>query len=118
LKAQHDTDPEVVAALDTVVGWTQDKAADKRDVLALTGTLQNLWSLAAKSALAKEVASEGRKLVAKAIIATLLAATTAGALAAFGKVPGAEWIETTVAYFKSATEGTPPASPSSKSAPP
>ncbi|NKL84518.1 hypothetical protein [Rhizobium leguminosarum] len=118
LKAQRDTDPAVAAALDTVVGWTQDKAADKRDVLALTGTLQNLWSLAAKSALAKEVASEGRKLVAKAIIATLLAATTAGALAAFGKVPGAEWIETTVAYFKFATEGTPPASPSPKSAPP
>ncbi|MGO7719025.1 hypothetical protein, partial [Rhizobium johnstonii] len=65
--------------------WMQDKVADKRDVLALTGTLQNLWSLAAKSALAKEVASEGRKLVAKASIETLLAATTAGALEAFGK---------------------------------
>ncbi|ACI54761.1 hypothetical protein Rleg2_1469 [Rhizobium leguminosarum bv. trifolii WSM2304] len=107
LRTQPGTDPDVAAALDTVVGWTQDKAADKRDVLALTGTLQNLWSLAAKSALAKEVASEGRKLVAKAIIATLLAATTAGALAAFGKVPGAEWIETTVAYFRSATKNTP-----------
>ncbi|MBY5798404.1 hypothetical protein [Rhizobium leguminosarum] len=118
LKAQRETDPEVTAALDTVVGWTQDKESDKRDVLALTGTLQNLWSLAAKSALAKEVASEGRKLVAKAIIAALLAATTAGAMAAFGKVPGAEWIETTAAYFKSATEGTPPALPSPKSAPP
>ncbi|WP_139187103.1 hypothetical protein [Rhizobium mongolense] len=64
-------------------------------MLALTSTLQNFWSLIAKSALAKEVASEGRKFVAKAIIG-LLAATTAGTLAAFGKVPGAEWIETTV----------------------
>ncbi|PDT02408.1 hypothetical protein CO666_20665 [Rhizobium chutanense] len=117
LRARRDADPEVASALEIVVSWTEDKDADKRDVLALTGTLQNLWSLAAKSALAKEVVSEGRKLVAKAIIAALLAATTAGALAAFAKVPGAEWIETTAAYFKSTTEATP-APPAHKSATP
>ncbi|CAN7266175.1 hypothetical protein [Rhizobium sp. LjRoot258] len=95
-------------ALNTVVRWTEDKQSDKRDVLALTGTLQNLWSLAAKSALAKEVVGEGRKLVAKAIIGVLITATTAGALAALGKIPGAEWIETTYSYFRSADDGVPP----------
>lgn len=108
LKLRDEADPQVTKALDTVVSWTEDKEADKRDVLALTGTLQNLWSLAAKSALAKDVVSEGRKLVAKAIIGALLAATTAAALAAFGKVPGTEWIETTVSYFRSAGESADP----------
>jgi hypothetical protein len=107
LRNHNNAEPDVTNALETVVGWTDQKAADKRDVLALAGTLQNLWSLAAKSALAKEVVSEGRKLVAKAIIASLLAVTTAGALAALGKIPGGEWIEPTLSYFKSSGEAPP-----------
>jgi hypothetical protein len=105
LEARTDTALEVTIALGTVTQWANSKDADKRDVLAMTGTLQNFWSAIAKSALGKEVFSEGRKLVAKAIIGLLVASTSAGVLLALGKIPGAEWIETTVSYFKTSGEG-------------
>ena len=89
-------------ALETVVEWVEtEPKPDKRDVLSLVRSLENIWSAVTKAllSLGKEVLSEGRKLAAKAIVG-LLVTTAAMAIPVLGKLPGSEWIQTAYTFFK------------------
>lgn len=103
LKDNGDVADSVPNALETVVDWVeQGDVYDKRDVLGLVRTLENLFSVVAKSALslASEVKGEARKAAAKLIVVGMIGVVTAGFGVAMGKIPGAEWVESTVNYLK------------------
>ncbi|KAA9386926.1 hypothetical protein [Neorhizobium galegae] len=102
VKKTSAIDPSVSDALETVVGWVEtEPAPDKRDVLSLVRSLENIWSAVTKAllSLGKEVLSEARKLAAKAIVGLLLT-TAAVAIPVLGKLPGSEWIQTAYTFFK------------------
>lgn len=95
-------DPSVAAALTTVATWVEDQAKpDKRDVLSLARTLENVWSVIVREVLAlgREVVSKGRGFIAGGIV-TVLVATAAMSIPALRQVPGAQWIESAYSYFK------------------
>ena len=107
LRETPAVDPAVPAALETVVGWVEDHPQpDKRDVLSLGRTLENVWSVVFKQLLSasKETLSETRKLAIKGVAATLLLAA-ASMVPIIGKIPGAQWIETAWTYVKNYGEG-------------
>ncbi|KAB1086372.1 hypothetical protein F4V91_07975 [Neorhizobium galegae] len=103
-------DPSVADALETVSEWATDKPnPDKRDVLSLVRTLENVWSAISKPllSLGKEMVSQARKTVAVAVLGALIY-TASQAIPIMGKVPGAEWVQTAYSYFKNML---PPANP-------
>lgn len=95
-------DPSVADALETVSQWATGKPTpDRRDVLSLVRTLENVWSAISKPllSLGKEMVSQVREMVAVAVLGALI--YTAGlAIPIMGKVPGAEWVQTAYNYFK------------------
>lgn len=96
-------DPQVAEALETVNGWVNEQEEpDKRDVLSLTRTLENLWSVVVKSTLSvlRETVSEARKAAAK-IILTGMVFTAACSVPVISKVPGGEWVQVIYNYLKS-----------------
>ncbi|MGO7605170.1 hypothetical protein ACC718_17955 [Rhizobium ruizarguesonis] len=105
LQKAQSGDKSVVDALETVKGWVEDvDPPDKRDVLSLTSSHENLWSIVAKSVLGigRDMISDGRKRIASAILTALLLSAPL-IVPVIGKVaPGAQWIETVYDYFKAA----------------
>ncbi|ACM26550.1 hypothetical protein [Rhizobium rhizogenes] len=92
---------EVPQALEEAAEWVKEQdEPDKRDVLSLVRTLENFWSLLTKNALAKEIKSETKKMIAKGIILATLSVLSVGFASNIAKVPGGEWIEATFAYLK------------------
>lgn len=94
--------PSVTDALDQVASWTEGSdRPNGRVVLAIARTLENLASLAMKtlSSFSAEVASEGKKMAAKAVVVILVGTTGAGLVSVMAKVPGAEWIRQSIDYF-------------------
>lgn len=109
LREEMTGEPSVVEALETVKGWVEgSEQPDKRDVLSLARTLENLWSIVTKAVLAigRDVVSAGRKMLASAILAALLL-TAPTIVPIVGKIPGGEWVETVYSYFKAVSEKTP-----------
>lgn len=103
LRDEQSVDESVVHALETVKGWVEDSTPpDRRDVLSLSRSLENFWSVVTKSILAigGDVVTAGRKEVAAAILAALLIAAPA-IVPVIGKLPGGHWVETVYNYFKS-----------------
>lgn len=95
-----DSVPE---ALNNVADWIESEDdVDQRDIVSLARTVENLWSIVVRAAVSvtKETLDEAKKAAAKAIVILMLTGATAGLTAALSKVPGAEWIETAIAYFK------------------
>lgn len=105
LREIPSVDRSVEVALTTVEGWVaSQEQPDKRDVLSLARTIENLWSAVTKVVLSvgRETISEAKKMAAKAILAVLLTvATTVVLMPVFGYVPGAQWIQTTYSYLTS-----------------
>ncbi len=98
-------DKSVIDALETVRDWVEEvHPPDKRDVLSLTRSHENLWSIATK-ALLGDIVSDGRKRLASGIV-TALVLVAPLVVPIIGKVAGAQWIETVYDYFKAA--GTKP----------
>ncbi len=94
-------DPSVTVALTTVSEWAEgQEKPDRRDVLSLARTLENMWSAIVKEALALrgEVVAKARALVAAGIVTALVAASAAS-LPVLRKIPGAQWIESAYTYF-------------------
>jgi hypothetical protein len=103
LRENNVIDAAVPNALETVVGWVEEQAQpDKRDVLSLGRTLENIWSAMVKQivSFAKETVSETRKLAIKAAAATLLIGAVS-LVPIISKIPGAQWIEVAYIYVKS-----------------
>lgn len=99
--------PSVTEALDQVAAWADDaQKADGRIVLALTRTLENLASLVMRTvaSVGTEIAQEGRKMVAKAVILTLVGAAAFGLGSAVGRIPGAEWLQHSLDYFAKSSQ--------------
>ncbi|MGT2443054.1 hypothetical protein ACU4I5_10740 [Ensifer adhaerens] len=95
--------PSVPAALNYVADHAENtENPDGRSILALGRTLENIWSLLAAQLveIKNEVVKEGRKAIAKAVLA-LIAGTCVGFGMVIAKLPGAEWIERTLSYFLS-----------------
>lgn len=89
-------DPSVIDALDTVDRWVTDQESpDKRDVLALSRTLENFWAATCKVFLfvTKEAGSELRKQVSTYVLGALLFAGAAVVVPVLSKVPGAQWVD-------------------------
>lgn len=102
-KLEHDrlADKSVINALETVQGWVEEvQPPDKRDVLSLARSHENLWSIATK-ALLGDVISDGRKRLASGLVTALLLIAPL-IVPVIGRVPGAQWIETVYDYFKAA----------------
>ncbi|NTF55033.1 hypothetical protein G6K93_34300 [Agrobacterium rhizogenes] len=99
-------DPAVSDALETVVSWVEDEEhPDKRDVLSLGRTLENIWSAVVKQtfSFAKDTLAATRKLVINAVAAGLLV-YAATMVPIISKIPGAQWIEIAYTYIKSVRE--------------
>ncbi|MBB3743765.1 hypothetical protein FHX10_003264 [Rhizobium sp. BK591] len=108
LQDEHLADMSVIDALDTASKWVQDsEIPDNRDVLSLTRSLENVWSVVSKVALGigRDIIADGRKRLAAAIITALLSA--GGIVPVLAKIPGGEWVETVYSYFKAAAEKPP-----------
>ncbi|TWF46407.1 hypothetical protein [Neorhizobium alkalisoli] len=93
---------EVSDALSTVSNWaTETEEPDLRDALSLARTLENCWSAICREALLvrQETASMARKAIAAAIVATFLG-TAAMSIPILVKLPGGEWIEFAVSFFR------------------
>ncbi|MGW9949810.1 hypothetical protein J2W92_005161 [Rhizobium leguminosarum] len=102
LRDDHLADRSVVDALDTASRWIRDgDLPDKRDVLSLTRSLENVWSVVSKVVLglSRDIVSDGRKRIASAILGALLL-TAPVIVPIVGKIPGGEWVETVYTYFK------------------
>jgi hypothetical protein len=92
---------EVSKALTDVVDWVGDGThPDHRDVLSLVRTQENLWSLLTRNALAKGVKDEATKIAARLIVVAVLGVTGVAFAAIISKVPGAEWVEPTIAFLR------------------
>ncbi|AYG72967.1 hypothetical protein CCGE532_11110 [Rhizobium sp. CCGE532] len=99
-RSGHASD-EVPQALVQAVDWVQEESEpDRRDVLSLVRTLENIWSLLTRNALAKTAVDEGRKMIARSIVWVAVGAIGLGFASIVAKVPGADWIEPTFAYLK------------------
>ena len=109
LRAERSADAAVSDALETVASWVEDQTApDKRDILSLSRTLENLWSVVSRSVLAigRETISLGKTMAAGVVLGVLL--LNAGqVIPVISKVPGAEWIETAYNYLKAAAANAP-----------
>ncbi len=80
LKQSANVDTSVTEALETATGWVEESGAvEKRDVLSLARTLENIWSAVSKVLLSvgKETISEGRKAIARSIVVFALLSGTA-----------------------------------------
>lgn len=102
LREIHFADSSVPDALSTVASWVDEQdIPDRRDVLSLARTLENVWSAVTKPLLevAKETAAATRKVAVNAIATAIVAAVTGGMLVALAQVPGAQWVETTYRYL-------------------
>ncbi|EJL57935.1 hypothetical protein PMI09_00640 [Rhizobium sp. CF122] len=102
LRRDPTADLSAIDALDTASRWIQDgDTPDKRDVLGLSRSWENLWSVVSKVVLGfgRDVISEGRTQVAAAVLSALLIAAP-GMVSVIAKIPGGEWVETVYSYFK------------------
>lgn len=109
LRSERSADPAVADALESVAGWVEDQELpDKRDVLSLSRTLENVWSVVSKAVLAigRETVALGRTAAAGLILGVLLM-HAAQVVPVISKVPGAEWIQTAYTYLKGAAANTP-----------
>lgn len=82
---------------------------DKRDLLSLGRSVENVWSFVTRAMLSfgRDVVAEGRKLAVKAVLMALLGAAVL-MVPVVGKIPGAQWIETAYTFFKSVVGQPPP----------
>lgn len=95
--------PSVPAALNNVADHAEHmENPDGRSILALGRTLENIWSIivAQLVEVKNEIVKEGRKAIAKAVLG-LIVGSCAGFVVVIAKLPGAEWIESTLSYFMS-----------------
>lgn len=102
LKQSDSVDQAVSDALSTVSDWaTEDIKPDPRDTLSLARTIENCWLAICREALLvrQEVAAQARKVVAAGIVAIALG-TALLSVPIIGKLPGGQWIEFAVSYFK------------------
>ncbi|NEJ73756.1 hypothetical protein GR197_24985 [Rhizobium phaseoli] len=104
IRNENIADESVADALDTAQAWVvEPNSPDKRDVLALARSHENLWSIVTKALLAvgRDVFAAARKKLASVILGALLL-TAPVIIPLIGKVPGAQWIETVYDYFNAA----------------
>lgn len=102
LKQSENVDTSVTEALETATGWVEESGAvEKRDVLSLARTLENIWSAVSKVLLSvgKETISEGRKAIARGIVVFALLSGTAIFVPALEVIPGAGWVKTVYSYL-------------------
>lgn len=102
LRSERSADTAVADALEAVANWVDDQnVPDKRDVLSLSRTLENIWSVVSKSVLAigRETVAVGRVAAAGLILGVLLMHAEQ-VVPVISKVPGAEWIQTAYNYLK------------------
>ncbi len=103
LREVPTVDPAVPDALETVVAWVKEQDdPDRRDVLSLGRTLENMWSAVVRETLsfARDTLAETRKLAIKGAAAALLI-VAATMVPIIGKIPGAQWVEIAYTYIKS-----------------
>lgn len=102
LQQSTHVDDSVAEALETATGWVEETGAvEKRDVLSLARTLENIWSAVSKALLSigKETISEGRKTIARGIVVFALLSGTAIFVPALEVIPGAGWVKTVYSYL-------------------
>lgn len=102
LQQSANVDKSVAEALETATGWVEGTGAvEKRDVLSLARTLENIWSAVSKILLAigKETISEGKKAIARGIVVFALLSGTAIFVPALDVIPGAGWVRTVYSYL-------------------
>jgi hypothetical protein len=113
LQENENVDRTVTDALKITTGWVEDSGTvEKRDVLSLARTLENIWSVVSKILLAigKETASEAKKAIARSIVVFALLNGTAIFVPALEVIPGAGWVRTVYSYLTAGKGvGTPPA---------
>lgn len=112
MRQNTNVDKSVAEALETATSWVEDVGAvEKRDVLSLARTLENIWSAVSKVLLSigKETISEGKKAIARAIVVFALLSGTAIFVPALEVIPGAGWVKTVYTYLTTGKgAGTPP----------
>lgn len=102
LRDQPLVDHSVEDALETVAGWVDEQEKpDRRDVLTLARTLENVWSFVTRSlySLKNEVTDQSKKIVATAVVGALVLVGSS-MVPAISKIPGAHWIETAYTFIK------------------
>lgn len=111
LQQSTNVDKSVAEALETATGWVEDTGAvEKRDVLSLARTLENIWSAVSKVLLAigRETISEGKKAIARGIVVFALLSGTAIFVPALEVIPGAGWVKTVYSYLTIGKGAGPP----------
>lgn len=94
--------PEVGNALKTVSHWADGPNPDKRDVLSLARTIENFFAVVMRSSFrfAKDVGTDVRKQAIVGIALLIVTTATVNLVPALSKIPGAEWVQPAVSYFK------------------
>ncbi|KQM34813.1 hypothetical protein ASF03_00635 [Rhizobium sp. Leaf68] len=96
-----EVSPAVVEALEAVADWAEDEAADKRDLLSLGRTIENVCSAVIKPLLrfARDVGEEVRKMAIRGIAVLLIGSATL-IVPVLSKIPGAEWVQPALSFVK------------------
>ncbi len=100
---------EVGDALKAASHWADGPNPDKRDVLSLARTIENLFSTVVRSAFrfAKDLGTDIRKQTIAGIAILIVTSVTVNLVPALSKIPGAEWVQPAVTYLKSLAASTP-----------
>ncbi|MDH6294710.1 hypothetical protein [Agrobacterium fabrum] len=95
--------PEVVESLRTVSDWVEGENADRRDVLALTRSVENLFSASLRPAFryASDVGKSVREQSVKGVAAFIIGVALFNIAPIISKIPGAEWVQPAVTFVLS-----------------